>query len=309
MSNDPSILRENAPLDMARLADVLRGSELTELAFLAEFRRSTDADVDQLLDAVRTGAMPQVERLAHRIEGAGRVIGAGSIAAASCTVAQVSQSGDDGALQAAVAALLACRQSLYACFESRHPALALPASGGHSHGVCEGLVFLVVEDHEFQRGMIVRLLRQLGAIEVQGFADGASALVAARELGAPAVVVLDLDMPDLNGMEVMRIAGQEQLALSVIVNSALSENLLRWPLHTGRSYGTTVLGAIAKPLTAAKLAPLLAQYRHDLRQAPRSRRQSPAVPVLSLMPPHAAHVVTAVECLAQTERMLGPIGL
>lgn len=106
---------------------------------------------------------------------------------------------------------------------------------------------------------------------VHGFADGASALVAAREIRSRAVLVLDLAMPDLSGMEVMRIAGQERLPVSVIMNSALGEDLLRWPLQTARSYGATVLGADCKPLTAAKLAPLLAQHRHDQRPGAHSR--------------------------------------
>ena len=44
-------------------------------------------------------------------------------------------------------------------------ALALAPVQGQQ--VCSGLVFLVVEDHDFQRGIIVRLLRQLGALEVR----------------------------------------------------------------------------------------------------------------------------------------------
>jgi CheY-like chemotaxis protein len=130
--------------------------------------------------------------------------------------------------------------------------------------ICAGLVFLVVEDHEFQCSMIVRLLRQLGAVDVQGFADGATALAAARAMDGRAVLVLDLAMPTFNGMEVVRIAAQEQLPVSIIINSAIAQDMLQWPVQTARSYGATVLGAVSKPLTAAKLAPLLAQHRHDM---------------------------------------------
>jgi CheY-like chemotaxis protein len=133
--------------------------------------------------------------------------------------------------------------------------------------ICAGLVFLVAEDHEFQRGVIVRLLRRLGAQAVHAFDDGASALAAALELRTPAILVLDLAMPGLNGMEVMRIAGLQQLPLAVIVNSASSDDLVRC-VDAARAGGATVLGVFSKPLTAAKLAPLLAQYRHDQRQDP-----------------------------------------
>lgn len=75
--------------------------------------------------------------------------------------------------------------------------------------------------------------------------------------------VLDLTMPGLNGMEVM-IAELEKLPR---VNSARVDDLLRASVHTARSRGATVHGAVGKPLTAARLTPLPAQHCHDQRQA------------------------------------------
>ncbi|MDB5860439.1 MAG: response regulator receiver (CheY-like) modulated diguanylate phosphodiesterase domain [Ramlibacter sp.] len=257
------------PLDRSRLAEVLRGSEQPQAVFLAEFRRCTDADVQILQDAAATGDLAGVARMAHRIEGAARVIGAWPVAQASGVLARAGSSGGPGALRSALAALVESRDALYACIETLLPAVRVPAIGGAGPRICEGLVFLVVEDHDFQRGVVVRLLRQLGALEVRGFADGASALAAARESPTPAVMVLDLAMPALGGTEVLRIAALERLPLAVIISSAQPDHLLRRPVDTARSNGVTVLGAVSKPLTAAKLAPLLAQYRHDqCRPAP-----------------------------------------
>lgn len=260
----------SAPLDLGRLADVLRGSSLSRGAFLAEFRRSTDADLEQLVGAAGSGNLARVEELAHRIEGAGKVIGAGPMASACSALAASARCDAGPGVRSALDALLERKDALYACLDAARQGVS-PGSephacaAGESPQVCAGLVFLVVDDHEFQRSMIVRLLLQLGALEVRGFADGESALEAARKIDGPAILVLDLAMPALNGMEVMRIAAQERLALTVIMNSALSEDMLRWPMQTARSYGAAVLGAVSKPLTAAKLAPLLAQHRHDRR--------------------------------------------
>jgi CheY-like chemotaxis protein/HPt (histidine-containing phosphotransfer) domain-containing protein len=257
----------NLPLDMDRLADVLRGGERSRAAFLGEFRRSTDADVDQLLQAAAGGDLPQVERLAHRIEGASRLIGAQPLAGASATLAVASRSGEAGRLRLPLDALLECRRNLYAWMDALDAPAPGPQGPAAEPGICDGLVFLVVDDHEFQLSTILRLLRQLGAREAHGFADGAGALAAARAHRGDAILVVDLAMPALNGMEVMRIVGEEGLPLSAIMNSALAEDMLAWPLQTARSYGATVLGAVSKPLTAAKLAPLLAEYRHAARLA------------------------------------------
>jgi CheY-like chemotaxis protein len=264
----------SAPLDVVRLDAVLRDNPLSRAAFVAEFRRSTDVDVEQLLVAAGTGELARVETLAHRIEGMAMVIGAKPLAAACGAIAARVQSGSAAGLGPALDALVECKRALYVCLDGPGPIDPGPASAQLDPGgnICAGLVFMVVEDHEFQRGVIMRLLRQQGALQVHGFADGASALVGARELREPCIFVLDLSMPELNGMEVMRIAAQEKLPVSVIMNSALGADMLRWPLDTAKSYGADVLGAISKPLTVAKLAPLLAHYRHTARPVP------PAIP-------------------------------
>jgi CheY-like chemotaxis protein/HPt (histidine-containing phosphotransfer) domain-containing protein len=273
MINQPAGVQADRPtqaLDPMRLADVLRGGSVTAAVFLAEFRRSTDADVEELLAAAQSGQLARVEELAHRIEGASKVIGAAELAAACCALAATVRSGPSAGLRVGLDTLLQRVHALHQCmgeFEA-HAALGgaqlRTAERVDPRAICAGLVFLVVEDHEFQCSMIVRLLRHLGAVDVQGFADGATALAALREMDGPAILVLDLAMPTLNGMEVVRIAAQEQLPVSVIINSAIAQDMLQWPVQTARSYGAAVLGAVSKPLTAAKLAPLLAQHRHDM---------------------------------------------
>ncbi|MFC5498106.1 response regulator [Caenimonas terrae] len=266
----------NAPLDEGRLDDVLRGTGVSAAAFLADFRHCTDVDVEQLLAAVAGGDLVRAEQLAHRIEGASRVIGAQPIARACAAMSEASRALEPARLRLKLDAFLLCQSELYAWIEALDPSALRPGPGAGGGPVCAGLNFLVVDDHEFQRSMILRLLRQLGALDVRGFADGAGALAAARELAAPAILVLDLAMPSLDGMEVMRIVADERLPLSVIMNSALADDLLRWPLQAARSYGTAVLGAVSKPLTAAKLAPLLAQHRHNLRPLAGSPGAPPA---------------------------------
>jgi CheY-like chemotaxis protein/HPt (histidine-containing phosphotransfer) domain-containing protein len=253
-----------ATLDLHRLSDLLRGHPLSAGAFMADFLRSTTTDAQQLRAAAGICDFPRVEQLAHRMEGASRMVGARPMAAVCALLGAAGRSGDAMGVHDALEAFVARKQALQASVdaldaESRGPAPPQLLTPGDQ--LCEGLVFLVVEDHEFQRGVIMRLLRRLGALEARGFADGAEALVAARALLAPAILVLDLAMPRVDGMEVMRIAAQEKLPVDVILHSALGGDLLRSPLQTARSFGGKVLGAVSKPLTAAKLAPLLAEHR------------------------------------------------
>jgi EAL domain-containing protein (putative c-di-GMP-specific phosphodiesterase class I)/ActR/RegA family two-component response regulator len=127
---------------------------------------------------------------------------------------------------------------------------------------CSNLHFLVVEDHEFQRKMLVSLLTNLGAAMVYGAADGNEALEIVRDSGRPVdIVVSDLQMPGMDGMELIRNLGESGVAVSLIIASALEPRLLASVASMARAYKVELLGVMGKPPTAAKLARLVDQHR------------------------------------------------
>jgi CheY-like chemotaxis protein len=67
-----------------------------------------------------------------------------------------------------------------------------------------GLDILVVDGNAYMRRLARSMLTSLGARSVTEAADGIAALEAIRN-GDPDVMLLDWDVPLLNGMEVMRI--------------------------------------------------------------------------------------------------------
>lgn len=249
--------------DRARLADVANGSAAAAAAFLVEFRRTTELDTASLLSAASSSQPAQVIESAHRIEGACRMIGAAELAHACSGIAAAVSRGSAADLRNALDVFTQSQQRLHAFMEAIEAGSARPpGDGGSGDALCAGLAFLVAEDHEFQRGMIIRTLQRLGAAEVQGFAEGAEALEAARSLQQPgAILMLDLGMPTLDGIDIARIAGEERLAVTVVLLSAQPDDVLLLQVEKARAGGAQVLGAIGKPLTAAKLAPLIASHR------------------------------------------------
>jgi EAL domain-containing protein (putative c-di-GMP-specific phosphodiesterase class I) len=120
---------------------------------------------------------------------------------------------------------------------------------------------MVVEDHGFQRRMALRLLAELGVLRCFEAADGRSALDALQGMAeVPDVVIVDLDMPGMDGIEFIGHVAQQKLARSVIVASALDATLLNTVQTMTRAYGLRVLGCVEKPLTAPKLADTLALF-------------------------------------------------
>jgi EAL domain-containing protein (putative c-di-GMP-specific phosphodiesterase class I)/ActR/RegA family two-component response regulator len=124
------------------------------------------------------------------------------------------------------------------------------------------LRFLVAEDHEFQRRALARLLTRQGALQVREAADGQAALdIIGDSARAFDIVICDLDMPGMDGMEFLRRLGQIKAPMSVILSSALDRALLSSVATMAEAYGIALLGVIEKPLTLAKLVPLLQNHR------------------------------------------------
>jgi EAL domain-containing protein (putative c-di-GMP-specific phosphodiesterase class I)/AmiR/NasT family two-component response regulator len=127
---------------------------------------------------------------------------------------------------------------------------------------CSDLRFLVVEDHEFQRKMLVHLLRFMGAKAVHTAEDGRTALQVIRDPDRTVdIVISDLSMPGMDGMEFIRHLSEMGDRVSIILASALDRDLLASIGNMANAYKVKLLGVIGKPPTAAKLTPLIELHR------------------------------------------------
>jgi len=124
------------------------------------------------------------------------------------------------------------------------------------------LGLIVVEDHDFQRQVALSFLAQLGVSQVIEAADGREALDKIRASTWPVDVVLcDLDMPGMDGVQFIRHLAEDQLVTSIILQSGLESQLIASVEGMARAHGLTVLGTIEKPVTAQKLYNLLSKYK------------------------------------------------
>jgi EAL domain-containing protein (putative c-di-GMP-specific phosphodiesterase class I)/CheY-like chemotaxis protein len=124
------------------------------------------------------------------------------------------------------------------------------------------LRFLVAEDHDFQRVMLVRMLEGLGARTVHEAADGAAALNILQDPVRPVdIVISDLEMPGMDGLEFVRHLAETGAPISIILASALESKLLDSVATMSRAYGINLLGVVEKPLTTGKLLPLIKCYK------------------------------------------------
>ncbi len=120
---------------------------------------------------------------------------------------------------------------------------------------------MVVEDHEFQRRTTLQILANLGAGELLEAADGEGALALLGAEPRPDIVVCDLDMPGMDGVEFLRHVSELRAGTAIVIASGLDDSVLRSAEATARGYGLEVLGAIRKPLTARRLLQAVGLHR------------------------------------------------
>lgn len=119
---------------------------------------------------------------------------------------------------------------------------------------------VVVEDHDFQRRTVVQLLKRLGVGTVTEAANGVQALELLQSGRTPDIVICDIDMPGMDGVEFVTRVAEANLACSVVIASGLESNVLRAVEAIGSGHGLNVLAALPKPLTARRLGEVLSQY-------------------------------------------------
>ena len=128
--------------------------------------------------------------------------------------------------------------------------------------LCANLRFLIAEDHAFQRCEWLRILEGMGAQTVHQAADGNGALSIVRDPSRPVdIIISDLDMEGMDGMEFVRHLGESGAPISIILASALERKLLASIATMAEAYGIRLLGVLEKPLTPRKLLPLIQLHR------------------------------------------------
>ena len=105
---------------------------------------------------------------------------------------------------------------------------------------------LIVDDETHARERLRRLLRTDDSVTIVGeCASGAEALTAVNEF-APDLLLLDIQMPELDGMALVRAIGPSQMPLVIFV-TAFDE-------HAVNAFGVNAVDYLLKPVEAPRLS-------------------------------------------------------
>jgi EAL domain-containing protein (putative c-di-GMP-specific phosphodiesterase class I) len=142
------------------------------------------------------------------------------------------------------------------------------------------LHFLVAEDNEFQRRWLIVMLTNLGANHIVEAGDGHNALAVLQDPSQSIdICFIDLNMPGMDGLELIRHMAKENNPPSIILASALDPSLVFSVETMSKAYGVNLLGTIAKPATPENLLELIGLYEPN---RPKEREATASGPVFSL---------------------------
>ncbi|CAB3848044.1 hypothetical protein LMG26858_01558 [Achromobacter anxifer] len=115
---------------------------------------------------------------------------------------------------------------------------------------------LIIDQEEFQRHALARMLGKIGVPEVEMAHDGASALAAIAQRRWDLVIV-DLDMADSTGLQMIDALAQAGGCRGVAIASSHPSRILQAAAAYARARGVPIVGVLAKPLEASSLISII----------------------------------------------------
>lgn len=113
---------------------------------------------------------------------------------------------------------------------------------------------LIVDDDAIHVMNAQSLLEPLGFELIDAVPNGKSAQTYFRCNPHPDVVLLDLNMPDSDGVEFMNFLIDAENQIPIVIVSGAHASIQRGASQLAIANGLNVIGIIEKPLTLAKLA-------------------------------------------------------
>ncbi|MGA8864588.1 MAG: MASE3 domain-containing protein [Gallionella sp.] len=253
---------EGAILDAGQLYRILGKTDpklLQELlaTFLISARKGLDALDTRLEDA------EAVSREMHKLKSSAKTVGA--MRFAQLAEALEKQSKQDST--AGFGSYLTGLREALDQIEAEMPGLRMDpsANGTGPHPVAETPVatcrsVLVVDDDVVVLQHMKRLLATLGVQQVLTAMNGLEAVkLVSTHGGELEVLICDLNMPEMDGVELIRNFGQTGFKGGLILMSGADENVLSTVSRLAGLQGLRVLGQAHKPVMPDQIAKLLAR--------------------------------------------------
>jgi two-component system LytT family response regulator len=147
----------------------------------------------------------------------------------------------------------------------------------------ERLLVLIVDDEPLaRRGLRVRLER-MADVDIVGECESGSEAVAAIEAHAPDVVLLDVEMPELDGFDVIDAIGVDRMPVTVFITA--------YDAHAIRAFDAHALDYLLKPVDDERFVRAIERARARVAERDARARERELDGVLASVPRRETRIV------------------
>ena len=132
-----------------------------------------------------------------------------------------------------------------------------------------GVRILLLDDEPFILKLHAHMLREMGFASIRAFESGTAALADVDEGHIPDVILLDLSMPEMDGIEFIRHLVKRKYAGRLVLVSGEDSRLLQTADRLVKAHGIDILGHLAKPVKPTVLRSLLDAWEQRTTFTPR----------------------------------------
>jgi EAL domain-containing protein (putative c-di-GMP-specific phosphodiesterase class I) len=164
---------------------------------------------------------------------------------------------------------------------------------------------LVLDDEAEIRKLVSSVAQTVGFEAVS--VDGPDAFWESCDKFRPTVIVLDLQMPKADGIEMLRGISEKRLDVKVLLISGMDAKILSTAARYGATGGVRILGMLQKPFNVGELKSLLSKARlgpptlerHDLERAISERQLVVYYQPKATLNPDRSSVIVGAEALVR----------
>ncbi len=125
---------------------------------------------------------------------------------------------------------------------------------------------LVVDDDPDITELVRDVAQEIGyVVEIANHFAGFKSAYEGQSMSA---ILLDLQMPDVDGVEYLRVLGEQKCEAEIVVMSGYDPRVLKAAVRLGREHGLSMQGALQKPMTVQALRDCLDGLTKPARFSP-----------------------------------------